>query len=171
MIGSGRGTRAAHHTSSRDSRSWRRASSWPPPSLLFMNAAVGAAAADVPIEDWMHAALPPQIVNETWELQGALEPSPTGQSAECSPQVAPGEESMPGSSTPCLRGKYANKNITILIFTSAVTNLAGLGSPPLHNSPTRTYRPLSCQYPKHITAVIRVIVRRRVQRRRGRSTA
>ena len=28
-----------------------------PPFLLFMNAAVGAASADVPIEDWMYAAL------------------------------------------------------------------------------------------------------------------
>ena len=38
-----------------------------------MNAAVGAASTDVPVADWMYAALPPQIVNETWELQGALE--------------------------------------------------------------------------------------------------
>ena len=38
-----------------------------------MNAAVGAAAADVPVTDWMYAALPTQIVNEPWELQGALE--------------------------------------------------------------------------------------------------
>ena len=38
-----------------------------------MNAAVGAAAADVQVTDWMYAALPPQIVNEPWELQGALE--------------------------------------------------------------------------------------------------
>ena len=37
-----------------------------------------------------------------------------GQSAECSPQVAPGEESMSGSSTPYLRGKYVNKNETKL---------------------------------------------------------
>ena len=29
-----------------------------------MNAAVGAAAADVPVTDWMYAALPTQIVNE-----------------------------------------------------------------------------------------------------------
>jgi len=29
-----------------------------------MNAAVGAAAADVPVADWMFAALPTQIVNE-----------------------------------------------------------------------------------------------------------
>eukprot|EP01046_Picozoa_sp_COSAG06_P089202 COSAG06_NODE_35590_length_458_cov_0.849582_1_plen_76_part_10 len=38
-----------------------------------MNAAVGAAAADVQVTDWMYAALPTQIVNEPWELQGALE--------------------------------------------------------------------------------------------------
>ena len=31
-----------------------------------MTAAVGAAAADVPVTDWMYAALPTQIVNEPW---------------------------------------------------------------------------------------------------------
>ena len=38
-----------------------------------MNAAAGVATASLPVEDWMRAAFPPQIANEPWELQGALE--------------------------------------------------------------------------------------------------
>ena len=43
------------------------------PPFLFMNAAVGAAAAPTPIEAWMRAAFPPRIWNEPWELRGALD--------------------------------------------------------------------------------------------------
>ena len=45
----------------------------PFPFFFFMNAAAGVAAASLPVEDWMRAALPPQIWNEAWELRGALE--------------------------------------------------------------------------------------------------
>ena len=42
-------------------------------SSFPMNAAAGVASSSFPVEDWMHAAFPPQIANEAWELRGALE--------------------------------------------------------------------------------------------------
>ena len=38
-----------------------------------MNAAAGAVAASLPVEDWMLAAFPSQIHAEAWELRGALD--------------------------------------------------------------------------------------------------
>ena len=38
-----------------------------------MNAAAGVVAASLPVEEWMHAALPPQIHGDAWELRGALD--------------------------------------------------------------------------------------------------
>eukprot|EP01043_Picozoa_sp_COSAG02_P066782 COSAG02_NODE_10505_length_1926_cov_3.770662_3_plen_153_part_00 len=60
------------------SQELREAGSAPLPALALpffssMNAAAGVAADSLPVEDWMRAAFPPQIANEPWELQGALE--------------------------------------------------------------------------------------------------
>ena len=61
-----------------------------------MNAAAGAAAAEVPIEDWMHAAFLAPIVNEPWEL--AAPPIVLGLHTDWQP-----EKNLPSAATPgCL---------------------------------------------------------------------